>query len=205
MLEELSEMVSDAVVNNVEETSSDQKEIVKYTVEQLLGEFIKIALMAAIAIYFKIGILLLISIFSMAIYRVPSGGVHFKGHISCFVASSLIFFGNVLISMNLRGTFLDYLYFLIFLFNLPVIYYLAPADTEMKPIVSKKLRRNLRIISYICMTITILIGRFIITDMTIRNIFIIGTLFQSLTMLPFAYKIAKTKYGFRDGIYEPQI
>ena len=205
MLEELGEIVSDTVVANTESTSPDQKEIIKYTVEQLVGEFIKIALMAAIAIYFKIGALLLISIFSMAIYRVPSGGVHFKGHVSCFIASSLIFFGNVFISSILRGPYLDYLYFLIFLFNLPVIYYLAPADTEMKPIVSKKLRRNLRIISYICMIATILIGRFIITDLTIRNIFIIGTLFQSLTMLPFAYKAAGTKYGFRDGIYEPQI
>jgi len=55
------------------------------------------------------------------------------------------------------------------------------------------------------MAITILIGRFIITDITIRNIFIFGTLFQSITMLPFMYKIANTKYGFRDGIFEPQI
>ncbi|MBQ7668284.1 MAG: accessory gene regulator B family protein [Clostridia bacterium] len=205
MLEEIGEMVSDTVVENVESSSPNQKEIVKYTVEQLVGEFLKIILMAAIAIYFKIGTLLLIAIFSMAIYRIPSGGVHFKGHVSCFVASCLIFFGNVFISMNLRGAYLDCLYFFIFLFNIPIIYYFAPADTEMKPIVSKKLRRNLRIISYVCMIATILIGRFVITDLTIRNIFIIGTLFQSLTMLPFAYKIAGTKYGFRDGIYEPQI
>ena len=205
MLEEIGEMVSDTVVENVESSSPNQKEIVKYTVEQLVGEFLKIILMAAIAIYFKIGTLLLISIFSMAIYRIPSGGVHFKGHVSCFIASSLTFFGNVIISMYLRGPYLDYLYFLILLFNIPVIYYLAPADTEMKPIVSKKLRRKLRIISYLCMTATILIGRFIITDVTIRNIFIVGTFFQSLTMLPFVYKIANTRYGFRDGIYEPQI
>lgn len=205
MLSELGEKVSDTVACNIESVSADQKEIIKYTVEQLVGEFIKIGIMAAIAIYFHIGHLLLISIFSMAIYRIPAGGVHCKGHISCFIASSLIFFGNVVLSMNLKGDYLDYIYLLIFLFNLPVIHFMAPADTEMKPIISKKLRRNLKILSYILMTFTILIGRFIITDLTIRNIFIVGTLFQGITMLPFVYKLFGTKYGFRDGILEPQI
>lgn len=205
MLEELGEKVSDAVALNVENVDANQKEVIAYTVTQLLGEFVKIALMAIIAYVFDIWKLLLIAIFSMSIYRIPSGGLHCKGHVSCFIISSIFFFGNVVLSMFTRGAYLDYIYLLIFIFNLPVIHFFAPADTEMKPIVSKKLRRTLRIISYICMTITILIGRFVITDITIRNIFIFGTLFQSITMLPFMYKLVKTKYGFRDGIFEPQI
>lgn len=205
MLEEIGEKVSDAVAVNVENVDENQKEIIAYTVTQLLGEFVKIALMGLIAYIFNIWQLLLIAIFSMAIYRVPAGGVHCKGHISCFVISSLLFFGNVALSMFARGQYLDYIYMIIFVINLPVIHFLAPADTEMKPIISKKQRRNLKIISYIAMTATILIGRFIITDITIRNIFIFGTLFQSITMLPFMYKLVKTKYGFRDGIFEPQI
>jgi len=205
MLEELGEKVSDTVALNVENVDENQKQIIAYMITQVLGEFVKIALMGAIAYIFNIWQLLLIAIFSMSIYRIPAGGVHCKGHISCFTLSSIFFFGNVVLSMFVRGEFLDYIYLAIFIVNLPVIHFLAPADTEMKPIVSKKLRRNLRIISYICMTITILIGRFVITDITIRNIFIFGTLFQSITMLPFMYKIVKTKYGFRDGIFEPQI
>lgn len=205
MLEQLGEKVSNAVAVNVDNVDSTQKEVIAYTVTQLLGEFIKIALMAVIACVFDVWKLLLIAIFSMAIYRVPSGGVHCKGHISCFVISSLLFFGNVVLSMFARGPYLDYIYIAIFLINIPVIHFLAPADTEMKPIVSKKLRKTLRIISYIAMTVTILLGRFVITDITIRNIFIFGTLFQSITMLPFMYKLVNTKYGFRDGILEPQI
>ena len=75
----------------------------------------------------------------------------------------------------------------------------------MKTVISKKQRRTLKIASYICMTITILIGRFLITDITIRNIFIFGTFIQSITMLPPMYKLLKTKYGYRDGILVPQI
>ena len=205
MLEEIGEKVSDVVAVNVDNVDANQKEIIAYTVTQLLGEFVKIALMGLIAYIFNVWKLLLIAIFSMAIYRVPAGGVHCKGHVSCFVISSLLFFGNVVLSMFARGPYLDYIYMIIFVINLPVIHFLAPADTEMKPIISKKQRRNLKIISYIAMMATILIGRFLITDITIRNIFIFGTLFQSITMLPFMYKLVKTKYGFRDGIFEPQI
>lgn len=205
MLDKLGEKVSDVVVVNVENVDNQQKEIIAYTVTQLLGEFVKIGLMALVACIFDVWTLLLISIFSTAIYRVPSGGVHCKGHISCFVVSSLFFFGNVFLSKLVRWEYLDYIYLLIFLFNLPVIYLFAPADTEMKPIVSKKLRKKLKIFSFLGMAVTILIGRFLINDITIRNIFIFGTLIQSIAMLPVVYRLVGTKYGYRDGIFEPQI
>ena len=205
MLEKIGEKVSNTVAVNVENVDSNQKEIIAYTVTQLLGEFVKIGIMAVIAYVFDIWQLVLIAIFSMSIYRIPAGGVHCKGHIACFLISSFLFFGNVVLSMVARGAYLDYIYLAIFLFNLPVIHFLAPADTEMKPVVSKKQRKTLKIISYINMTLMIVVARFFITDITIRNIFIFGTMFQSITMLPFMYRMVNTKYGFRDGIYEPQI
>lgn len=204
MVERLSEKLSEEVAINVEGISEEQKEIIRYTVMQLTGELVKIIIMAAIAIYFNIGHLLLIAIFSMAIYRIPAGGCHSKSHISCFIASSVLFFGNVVVSILVRGSFLDYLYMGIFLINIPIIQIFAPADTEMKPIISSRLRSRLKIVSYITMTGLILVGRFLISDIIIRNIFIFGTLAQSITMLPFMYKMLGSKYGFRCGITEPQ-
>ena len=205
MLEELGEKVGNAVENNLDDITPTQKEIIQYTVVQLLGELVKIAIMVAVLWPFGLAHLLLVAIFSMAIYRVPSGGVHSRSHIACFVTSMILFVGNVFLSSLIKGPYLDIVYIAIFLFNIPVIYYFAPADTEMKPVVSKKQRKKLRIISFICMIITILIGRFIITDLTIRNIFIFGTFIQSITMLPPIYKLLGTKYGYRDGILVPQI
>ena len=205
MLEELGEKVSNGVEKNLEEITPTQKEIIKYTVIQLLGEAIKLAIMAAIAWPFGAAHLVLIAVFAMGIYRVPSGGVHSKSHVACFVTSSILFFGNVILSSMLKGEYLDILYICILLFNIPVIHFFAPADTEMKPVVSERQRRNLKIISYICMISCILIGRFLITDIAIRNIFIFGTFIQSVTMLPPLYKLLKTKYGYRDGVLVPQI
>lgn len=205
MLEELGEKVSNGVENNLEGITPTQKEIIKYTVIQLIGELIKLILLVAIVWPFGVAHLLLIAIFSMGIYRVPSGGAHSKSHIACFVTSSTLFLGNVIISSILKGPYLDIIYALILLFNIPVIHFLAPADTEMRPVVNEKHRKKLRIISYICMFITIFIGRFIIQDIAIRNIFIFGTFIQSITMLPPMYKLFNTKYGYRDGILVPQI
>lgn len=205
MLEELGERIGNAVEDNLDDITPTQKEIIQYTVVQIFGELVKMIIMFAIVWPFGVAHLLLISIFSMAIYRVPSGGVHSKSHIACFVTSMILFMGNVIISSLVKGPYLDIIYILIFMINIPIIHYFAPADTEMKPVVSKKQRNMLRIISYVCMTATIFIGRFIITDLVIRNIFIFGTLIQSITMLPFMYKAMGTKYGYRDGIVVPQI
>lgn len=205
MLEELGEKVGNTVENTLDDITPTQKEIIQYTVVQLLGEIIKIAIMFAVVWPFGVAHLLLIAIFSMGIYRIPSGGVHSKSHIACFVTSMFLFVGNVILSCNIKGPYMDILYILIFLINIPIIWYFAPADTEMKPVVSKKQRKILKILSFVCMTITILIGRFIITDIAIRNIFIFGTLIQSITMLPPIYKLLGTRYGYRDGILVPQI
>ena len=205
MLEELGERVSNGVENNLEEITPTQKEIIKYTVIQLLGEAIKFAIMIAIAWCFGVAHLLLIAVLVMGIYRIPSGGVHSKSHIACFATSSILFFGNVILSSIIKGPYLDTIYICILLFNIPVIHFFAPADTEMKPVVSQRQRRNLKIISYICMIFTILVGRFVITDIAIRNIFIFGTFIQSVTMLPPLYKLLKTRYGYRDGVLVPQI
>ncbi|MBP3284806.1 MAG: accessory gene regulator B family protein [Clostridia bacterium] len=205
MLDELGTKVSDCVSETLEGVTPTQKEIIQYTIVQLLGELIKTAIMFGIALYFGVAHLLLIAIFSMAIYRIPAGGAHSKSHIACFLASSILFFGNVILSSLIDVPYLDVLYIAIFLFNSVVIYFYAPADTEMKPVVSKKQRKSLRIISFVCMTLTMIIGRFIIADLVIRNIFIFGTLIQSITMLPFMYHLFNTKYGFRDGIVVPQI
>ena len=158
MLEELGEKVGNAVENNLDDITPTQKEIISYTVVQLLGEIFKIAIMVAVLWPFGLAHLLLVAIFSMAIYRVPSGGAHSRSHIACFITSMILFVGNVIVSSLVRGSYLDIIYTLIFLFNIPVILWLAPADTEMKPVVSKKQRKQLKIISFICMTISILIG-----------------------------------------------
>ena len=117
MLEELGERVSNGVENNLDGITPTQKEIIKYTVIQLIGEFLKLAIMVAIVWPFGVAHLLLIAVFSMGIYRIPSGGAHSKSHIACFITSSILFLGNVILSSIVNGPYLDIIYMIIFSTN----------------------------------------------------------------------------------------
>ena len=70
----------------------------------------------------------------------------------------------------------------------------APADTENVPILRKKDRRNKQILSYITMTITLMISLFI-QDVVISNIIIYEILLQTLTITKIAYKLTNNIYG----------
>lgn len=71
----------------------------------------------------------------------------------------------------------------------------APADTENVPIISKRDRKMKRILSYIALTISIVVA-LIIKDTTISNIIVYGMLFQSISITRFAYKLTDNKYGY---------
>lgn len=71
----------------------------------------------------------------------------------------------------------------------------APADTENEPIISCKLRKQKRNLSYITLTLSIIASLFI-KDATISNILLYGVLFQSISITRFAYKLTNNKYGY---------
>ena len=71
----------------------------------------------------------------------------------------------------------------------------APADTENDPILRKKDRRKKQILSYIALTVGLLIALFIPYG-EITNILIFGYFIQTLTITRFAYKITNNKYGY---------
>ena len=75
----------------------------------------------------------------------------------------------------------------------------APADTENVPILSKKERKQKKILSYIFLSAAILVAC-IIPNNEVSNILIFGYLIQSITITRFAYKLTKNKYGYE--VYE---
>ena len=70
----------------------------------------------------------------------------------------------------------------------------ARADTENIPILREKDRKIIQILSYIILTITLVIG-IIVKNNVISNIIILGMLVQSIMISRIAYKITNNKYG----------
>ena len=69
----------------------------------------------------------------------------------------------------------------------------APADTEAVPILRKEERRLKKIMSYITMSITLVIAIFI-KNTVISNLLIFGILFQTISITRFIYNITIIYY-----------
>ena len=88
---------------------------------------------------------------------------------------------------------------LLWIFAMIMITLYAPADTENVPILRKKERMQKRILSYITMTIALVVAG-LINNQVLSNIIIIGYLVQTCSITRLAYKITKNKYGHE--VYE---
>ena len=76
-----------------------------------------------------------------------------------------------------------------------MVHLYAPADTESVPILSKKERKQKKILSYIFLSVAIIIAC-IIPNNEISNILILGYFVQSITITRLAYKLTNNKYGY---------
>ena len=71
----------------------------------------------------------------------------------------------------------------------------APADTENVPILSKKVRKQKQIMSYVCLIVGLIISA-VIKNNTISNIIIFGYIVQTFMITKLAYKLTNNKYGY---------
>lgn len=195
MLEALSRKFALLVYNNVGKDDKQQLEIMEYSIHVLLSEIIKLAGMLLIAYLFGILNYFFISFLSIACYKVFAGGVHANSHLSCFITSSIVFFIPIILSIFIPINLL--ISFIIFIFNVLIIYLYAPADVENNPKKNKIIRRNLKILSYLSLIIICFIALFCIKDTTLKGIMIYGPFLSSISMTPIVYKLMKVNYGYK--------
>ena len=164
----------------------------------LYGEIPKMFFVIGVAYILGILKYTLCMIIMLMPYRAVSGGFHLKTHIGCIVSTTLYYCGIAKISINCIFTtnlakILATLSVLIFGMIMVKLY--APADTENVPILRKKERQQKKVLSYIFLSIGLLIA-LIIPDNTISNILILGNLAQSIMITRLAYKLTNNKYGY---------
>ena len=76
-----------------------------------------------------------------------------------------------------------------------IIRLFAPADTENVPILSERVRKKKRILSYLFFAVGLTVAT-IIKDNTISNMIIFGYFFQTCMITKLAYKLTNNKYGY---------
>ena len=128
-----------------------------------------------------------------------------KSHLGCIIGTSLFYYGNIFLSKSIViGDIERYILVAVALiFGIIMVSLYAPADTENVPIISKKERKNKKIMSYITLVLTLAVS-LIIKDNTISNILIIGVIIQTITITRVAYKLTNNKYGYEEYLKEAQ-
>lgn len=199
MIEKFCEFLTRKIRKSMPEITDERAEVINYGLQLVIGEVPKTFIMLLIAYLLGIPELSILAFLIISPYRMFSGGFHLKTHIGCIIGTTLFYCGNVMLSKMIVFTSISKIIFTVavWVFSMWMVKLYAPADTENVPIISKKIRKTKKTMSYITMTLTLLVGVFIRNNI-ISNIFIFGVLIQTLTITRVMYKLTNNKYGYEE-------
>ena len=197
MIDKICEMLTNKIRKSMPEIDDERAEIINYGLQNIIGEIPKIFILLIVGYLLGIGKLTLLSVLIISPYRAFAGGFHLKTHIGCIVCTTLMYCGNAFLSKYIiMEPLIKYIVIgAVWIFGMIMIKLYAPADTENVPILRKKDRRFKKIMSYITLTISLVIAVFI-KNSEISNLIIFGTFIETLTITRLAYKLTNSKYGY---------
>ena len=207
MIEKICNRLTKRIQNKMPEVDEERAEVINYGLQLVLGEIPKTFILLLIAYAFGVLNYSILALLFIMPYRTFSGGVHLKTHIGCIIATSLSYVGNAYLSKHIviEPIYIKYILIsVIWVFSMLMIKLYAPADTEAVPILRKKDRDFKRRMSYLTMTITLLVAVFLKNNI-ISNLLIFGTFIQTITITRLIYKLTKNKYGYEEYIKSREI
>lgn len=205
IVDKICDFLTDRIRKENPDMDEERAEVIHYGIQLIVGEIPKLFIMIGIAFLLGIGKYVAWAYILLLPFKTFSGGFHMKSHFGCIATTIMIYYGNVFISKMLiiETMWLKVLVVLsVWIFGMVMITLYAPADTENVPIISKKERRQKKILSYIALTITLGVS-FLVKDNVISNIMIIGILIQCFCITKLAYKLTNNKYGYE--VYNKQL
>ena len=173
------------VISNELDYNEDKKEVIAYAIETALLSFFGWFLIILLGYAFSALLSVVIAALFGGSLRRLSGGAHFKTPIKCLVVGSVIYSSIGVLANKLVDCHLINQYVLIFvlIISLLIVAFLAPVDSESKPIHSSSFKFKLKISSIIFVTVSLLIV------LTLNNTLVsvsavLGIFYQSITLLP---------------------
>lgn len=198
MVDKFCTYLTNKIRKEMPEVDDERAEVINYGIQLIVGEIPKILLLFVVAFILKIGWLTLFAFFAILPYKKYSGGFHLKTHVGCIIGTCLFYFLTIYISKYIvfEQAYIKYVTILaIWIFSMVMVKLYAPADTENLPILSEKERKYKKIMSYVTLTITLIVA-VIIPNNIMSNILIIGTFLQTISITKIAYRLSKNKYGY---------
>lgn len=192
MVEKMSGYIVDNLLYKNEKPGKDEREIMMFGITRILEDIPKYALIFLIAVFLDIlkdvGIVLLITL----TYKTFLGGAHAEGNIKCFIYSALFFISPSFIARYIKipSVAMIVIAIIINLFAIYAVIKYAPSDTVEVPILNKKKRFIMRLLSFMSLVL-INISLFFVQDIVIQKIIFITIFYSSLMSTNLAYKLLK--------------
>ncbi len=202
MIENICNKLTLKIRKEMPEVDDERAEVINYGLQLVIGEVPKTFILLIIAYLCGVLKLSIIALLAIMPYRATSGGVHLKTHIGCIIGTSLFYVGSSLLSkyIVLGPVYIKYILIgITWIFSMIMINLYAPADTEAVPILRKKERSIKKKLSYITMTLT-LVASIIIKNILFSNLLIFLTIFQTIWISKFTYKLTNNKYGYSEYV-----
>lgn len=190
--ERISASITQVIAEQIDDFSEEKLAEINYGIAIFITNSYKILIIFLMAILLNVFKYFLVAFLSFGILRTFASGVHAKREWTCLPASILLFSGIIYLGTTVS---LDiYTISFIFALCLAVMLKYAPADTEERPIASRKLRKKLKIMS--CITLLFLyIASLYYIGTSISSIIVFSTLIESAMIIPITYKLAGSMYG----------
>ncbi|MHB1392935.1 MAG: accessory gene regulator ArgB-like protein [Clostridia bacterium] len=190
--ERVSEKITSAIAAQLEDLSEQKLAEIRYGIAVFIANSYKMLLIFILAILLNVFKYFLIAFMSFGALRTFASGVHAKREWTCLAVSILIFFGvtylGIAIDLNI------YALSIIFALCFAAVLRYAPADIEERPIVSKKYRKKLKIMS--CITVAVLYAASVYNlGTSVSSIIAFSSLTEALLILPVTYKLTDSMYG----------
>lgn len=152
---------------------------ISYGLEATIGAIIKLVLGPVIFLLFGVLKQSLIVMFTTAILRYASGGMHLKTFIGCFITSAAVFVSIGILSKILVIN--DYVYYILNIISFFIIILRSPVDPPEKPIKTKRKRYVMKLLSTLILLSLIYISSKNIEN-DVKNAIILGVYVQTLTL-----------------------
>lgn len=197
MIDKICMFLTNRIRKEMPDIDEEKAEVINYGLKNIIGEIPKTFLVLIIAYFLGILKETLITFLLLIPYKNSSGGFHLKTHIGCLIATTTFYCGvPALAKIVILDGMLKYIIIAcVWIFGMIMIKLYAPADTENVPILTKKDRKRLQIISYIVFSLGLLVAG-VIKHHAISNIIIFGYLLQSFMITKLAYRLTNNKYGY---------
>ena len=196
MIDAISRKLTQAIKQNVNDVTIEKEEIIEYGIKIAIYEVIVVSSLIALSLALGIVKYFLIYFCNFGILRVSTGGAHMKSRLVCFITYLLVMLGIVYLSIYLPINNL-WIAIPVFFVNIMTVLVYAPGDTSEKPIINKRIRKRLKLVSVVTLVIYFGLALIVWTfDKTVYSIIVLSTIYVTFLLSPTGYKASGCRHSY---------